>query len=750
MRSEIETELDHLRTRVEELEQELARARAGAHLRLAQILSEIHDPICRFDSRHRYVYVNAAYERFAGLPKLALLGRTPSDAGIAPPVARTWMETLRRVIESCAEDRCSTEFTQDDGVHLFESRFSPQQSDSGDVDQVIVITRDVTAQKQTERELEQARNQVSAILDSISESFLALDREWRFTYVNTHVLEQTGKRREELIGGNIWELFPSLRETAFRTEFERVMRDREPSHFEARMEASGRCFGVHAHPADDGITAYVIDITEAKKSEQALRDAHDTLHALVHASPLPIISFTPDGNVTVWNEAAERTFGWTAAEVTGGPIPLVAPRDLEGAGFNSLELQRHCKDGSPIDIGVSTAPIPNGDGSVRAIVAVCEDITERKRIERALRESEARLREREETLRLATESASVGIWSYDVVHDRLKMSALSARLMGLPENEAEIGVRQFLEYVHDADRPRVKHKIRETLELGTEYADEYRVVVATGEPRWIFARGLAVTDAAGNKIRFSGVISDTTERKKVEHELAHRAQELARSNADLQQFAFVTSHDLQEPLRTITAYAQLLARHSEGKLDADGQEYLTFIVDGATRMQYLINDLLAFSRILHEHGRTPEEVDMEAVLAWVVMNLNRAIKESGAEITHDPLPPIVGNQQEMVQLLQNLASNAIKYRSPDAPRIHVSADELPSEVRFSVRDNGIGIEAAYHEQIFGVFKRLHGKEVPGTGIGLALSKRIVEKHGGRIWVESEPGRGATFYFTVPR
>jgi len=141
---------------------------------------------------------------------------------------------------------------------------------------------------------------------------------------------------------------------------------------------------------------------------------------------------------------------------------------------------------------------------------------------------------------------------------------------------------------------------------------------------------------------------------------------------------------------------------------------------------------------------------MEAVFAWVVMNLNRAIKESGAEVTHDPLPAIAGNQQEMVQLMQNLASNAIKYRGPDAPRVHVSAEEAGVEIRFAVRDNGIGIEPAYHDQIFGVFKRLHGKEVPGTGIGLALSKRIVEKHGGRIWVESEAGNGATFYFTLPK
>jgi PAS domain S-box-containing protein len=753
MRSEPEPELDQLRTRIEELERDLAQARAGANLWLAQILSEVRDPICGFDRGFRFVYVNLAYERFAGLPRLALLGKTPEEANLPPPVANTWMETLRRVIESGEETQL--EFMADDGVHLFESRFSPQRPEpADDVAQVIVITRDVTARKQTEREMERARNQVDSILDGMSESFLELDREWRFTYVSRQVLEQTRKRRQELIGHSIWELFPFLRESAFGTEFERVMRDRAPTRFEVRFEASGRWFVVHAHPAADGMTAYVNDISDWKRSDQALRDAHDTLQALVHASPLPIIAFAPDGNVTVWNEAAERTFGWNAEEAIGRPLPFIPPEKLEehrelraqglaGAGFTGLELRRRRKDGAPIDISVSTAPIRNPDGSVRAVVNVCEDITARKHIERALRESEA-------TLRMATDSAGVGIWSYDVVHDRLKLSALAASLIGLPGSEVEIGVRQFLEHVHDADRPRVKHTIRETLEKGTEYSDEYRVVPAQGETRWVFARGLAATDAAGNKIRFSGVINDTTQRKKVEQELARHAQDLARSNADLQQFAFVTSHDLQEPLRTITAYAQLLSRHCQGSLDADGQEFLTFIVDGATRMQHLINDLLAFSRILHEHERMPAEVDMEAVFAWVVMNLNRAIKESGARITHDPLPPVLANQQEMVQLVQNLASNAIKYRGPDPPLIHVGVEEAAGEVRFSVRDNGIGIDPSYHEQIFGVFKRLHGKEVPGTGIGLALSKRIVEKHGGRIWVESEAGKGATFCFTLPR
>ena len=761
MASSSRTEVNHLHARVEELERELAQARSGAGHRFAQIAAEVSDPICQIDRGLRYVYVNGAYERWTGIPMSRLLRRTPEEAGIAGPAAKAWTERLRSVFESREEVLHSGEYPSADGVRFFESRFLPSGFAPGEADLITVISRDITVQKQIERELENARNRLSSILESISESFVALDREWRFTYVNSRVIELTGRTREELIGQRIWDLFPVLLDTEFKTQFESVMHSRAPASFPVEFEKSGRSFEVHAYPADEGISAHVIDVTERNKAEQERRAAHEMLSALVHASPLPIVALAPGGNITVWNKAAERTFGWTAEEVLGKPMPFIPPDKLEehramrehgllGRGFTDLEIQRLRKDGSLIDISVSTAAIRGADGAVRAIVAIYQDITGRKRIERTLRESEQRLREREQALRLATESAEVGIWHYDVTHHRLKLSALAAKLIGLAGQDGEISLRQFLDRVHEEDRPTVRQQISDTLDQGNEYSAEYRVSLPNGETRWVAARGLADTGTDGRRVRFSGVISDISERKRVEQELARHAQDLARSNADLQQFAFVTSHDLQEPLRTISAYAQLLGRRCEGKLDADACEYLAFIMDGATRMQRLINDLLAFSRILHGLERATREVDMEAVFGWAVMNLNTAIKETGAGITHDPLPPVNGNEQEIVQLMQNLLSNAIKYHGPEPPRIHMSSEERGDEIRFEVIDNGIGIDPVYHQQIFGVFKRLHGKDVPGTGIGLALCKRIVEKHGGRIWVESETGRGARFCFTLRR
>ena len=236
---------------------------------------------------------------------------------------------------------------------------------------------------------------------------------------------------------------------------------------------------------------------------------------------------------------------------------------------------------------------------------------------------------------------------------------------------------------------------------------------------------------------------------KARQDLEQSVTELGRSNADLQQFAYVASHDLQEPLRMVSSYTQLLGRRYKGKLDADADEFIGFAVDGANRMQRLIQDLLAYSRVSRGNYQ-PEEISVEEALSDALDNLRRAMDESGAVVTHDRLPTVAGDGRQCAQLFQNLLSNAIKFRGQEPPRIHVAAKRTGSEWLFSIRDNGIGVDPQYADRIFVIFQRLHTtQEFAGTGIGLAICKKIVERHEGRIWVESEPGKGAIFYFTVP-
>lgn len=239
------------------------------------------------------------------------------------------------------------------------------------------------------------------------------------------------------------------------------------------------------------------------------------------------------------------------------------------------------------------------------------------------------------------------------------------------------------------------------------------------------------------------------ERHRAEEALTRQAQELTRSNADLQQFAYVTSHDLQEPLRAIQAYSQLLQNRYHDRLDSDAEEFFGYIITGVQRMHVLIEDLLAYSRVVNLESRAFVDVPMNEVVQWALQNLQLAIADIGAVITHDELPSVPGDHTELVQLVQNLLSNAIKYRSERTVRVHISATRQGEEWAFAVKDNGIGIAPQYHERIFGVFKRLHGRDIPGTGIGLAICRRIVEKHHGRLWVESEEGAGSTFWFTLP-
>lgn len=288
--------------------------------------------------------------------------------------------------------------------------------------------------------------------------------------------------------------------------------------------------------------------------------------------------------------------------------------------------------------------------------------------------------------------------------------------------------------------------------IGAMTLQSSRVAAFTEEDHMVLQ---PMTDLLANAIEnarlFSAAQQEIAERVRAEAALGKAADELARSNAELEQFAYAASHDLQEPLRMVSSYMQLLARRYQGALDSDAHEFISFAVDGAKRMQALTNDLLAYSRV-GTRGKQFEQTDCEAIIQQVLANLQVTISENAAVVTHDRLPTVLADDSQLIQLFQNLIGNAIKFRNERVPEIHIGAEltEDESQWRFYVRDNGIGIDPTYAERIFVIFQRLHTREEhPGTGIGLAICKKIVERHGGHIWVESQLGRGSTFRFTLP-
>ena len=355
--------------------------------------------------------------------------------------------------------------------------------------------------------------------------------------------------------------------------------------------------------------------------------------------------------------------------------------------------------------------------------------------------SEAALRFSEERLRLAQSAAGIGTWDWDISANSAVCSTQYYQLYGVPYRAGFPSLEDWLQQLHPEDRDRAAQEIRCSLANAGTYADEYRVIWPDGSVHWLVARARVFVGDSGEPVRMIGVNLDITDRKRSE-------QALCEANEQLQQFASAASHDLQEPLRTITSYTQLLARRYKGQLDGDADELIQFVLQGTGRMGGLVKALLSFSRAGSIEPE-PAWLRLDDVIAKVRKDLELAITEAGAEITYSALPAVFADATQFHQLMQNLIANALKYRSATKPRVHIRASRQDLEWVIAVEDNGIGIDSQYHETIFGLFKRLHGHSVSGSGIGLATCKRIIERHDGRIWVGSEVGQGSTFSFSVP-
>lgn len=362
--------------------------------------------------------------------------------------------------------------------------------------------------------------------------------------------------------------------------------------------------------------------------------------------------------------------------------------------------------------------------------------------------AEERLRESEERFRSLFEEAPVAYHEIDRDGIVQRVNHAECTLLGF-QGEDILG-KPIWQFVTPEEQARSREAIRRKISGEQPLAPferEYRS--RDGTQLTLEIHENLIRNHDGEVIGIRSTMLDITERKKAELALAKQAEELARSNAELEQFAYVASHDLQEPLRMVGSYTQLLARRYKGKLGADADDFIHYAVDGANRMQTLINDLLAYSRVLRQ-GKPMALVSARDIFDTAVQNLHKAIEESGAEVTCGELPVIHGDQTQMIQLFQNLLGNGIKFRDDRRPEVRVEAERHGEHWRFSISDNGIGVDPQFSERIFVIFQRLHSRsEYPGTGIGLSICKRIVERHGGRIWVESQPGQGSTFQFTLP-
>ncbi|MEO1123968.1 MAG: PAS domain-containing protein [Cyanobacteria bacterium J06639_16] len=520
----------------------------------------------------------------------------------------------------------------------------------------------------------------------------------------------------------------------------------------------------------------ISDITERKQTEAQIYEITQRLALATNSANIGVWDFDLVEDRLIWDDRMYELYGIEAATFGGAYEAWkrgVHPDDIQAA---DAEIQAAIKgekdfhtefrvvwpDGQVRFIEAHAITLRDGADKARRMIGVNWDITDRKQTEVALRESEARWQ-------FALEGAGDGVWDWNLQTNEVFYSHQWKAMLGHENHEVGNSLDEWDSRVHPQDKAQCYADMnRHLIGKSPLYQNEHRVRHKDGNYKWVLDRGKVVEwDQVGKAQRMIGIHTDITDRKQAEdalrqlnegletkvqertQELEQRAQELERSNAELEQFAYVASHDLQEPLRTISSYTELLAEEYRHRLDGEADEYIDFIVDGATRMQQLIKDLLAFSRV-GTRGKAFALTSCNAVMQKVLVNLKLAIEECQALVTHDPLPEVIADASQIHQLFQNLVSNALKFRSQEPPRIHISATLHQEEWEFCIRDNGIGIEPDYFEQIFVIFQRLHSRRhYEGTGIGLAICRKILQRHDGRIWVDSSPGQGASFYFTLP-
>lgn len=621
-----------------------------------------------------------------------------------------------------------------------------------------------------------------AAVDNIPDAFVIYDAQRRYKHVNHRYEERFGVRIEDLYHQLDEDIWPADRLKAYLPHLKAAYRTGTTQRIELAFNLlSGEDLQlvVTIVPMKDDrgtvTTCYTIaqDVTAAHQYARHLEETAERdrvrsaeLQAVMDAVPALVwITRTPDSQIIEGNRAAYEFCGVEPGadlsprslpnyvEMQNGRVLDISEMPVQAAAakgitIRDVECDISLNGGDVHSVIGNAAPLFDAAGRPAGAVSAFIDITERKRAEQALRESEA-------LYRLLAENIGDVVWILDLQTMHFTyLSPSVERLRGFTVEEVQA---QSIEEIMTAESLK---EITQMLpvRIGRMQAGDSSAAVMTNEIEQPCKNGSTVwtevvstlRETGENTFQVIGVSRDISERKRIEMELQQTAEELARSNAELQQFASVASHDLQEPLRVVSGMVQLLERRYHDQLDERAIDYIHRAVDASERMANLINDLLAFSRV-GSRGKPFEPVDCQDALRLAMDNLAVAVEESGARVTADALPVVQADASQLVQVFQNLIGNAIKFCGEQPPIIHIGAALINAEWQISVSDNGIGIEPRYFERIFTIFQRLHLRtEYPGSGIGLAICKKIVERHRGRIWVESEPGQGTTFIFTFPQ
>lgn len=655
--------------------------------------------------------------------------------------------------------------------------------------QFIMTMLDITPHKELRDSLYETNAKMTRILESISDGFFSLDHELKITYFNTAAEKLLRVTRDEVIGKNLFDIYPEAKNSVFEDSYLRALVENVSLSFESYFEPHGNWYNVRVYPFDAGISVYFQITNEQKRTEEALRKANEELEIRVAQRTAELVSLNKqllneitareqmskelsanerkfravfehnfdgllltspdDGRVLAANPAACKMFRCTERELQDlgkkrfadehDPSLINLLESIKLYGSAQAELTYRRSDGTLFDAEVSGVMFHDCDGEIRSTFVI-RDITSRKRAQEKLLESEERFRK-------IFEQGPIGM---AIVGLDFRWTTLNSALCDmLGYTSEELQTMTFPDITHpddlELDVTLAGRLVRSEIPF---YKIEKRYIKKTGEIIWANLTGALIKDSTGTPLYYVAMVEDISERKRSEQLLRRWAQDLERSNRDLERFAYIASHDLQEPLRNVANCLQLLQLKFDKDLGPDADTYINYAVLSARKMKSLVEDLLEYSRITIR-GKAIQETDSEKVLINTLQNLKFALDESGAVITHDQLPTLPADPTQLMQVFQNLILNAIKFRKNGIPEIHISAQQMGMEWLFSVRDNGIGIDEEFFEKIFVLFQQLDKSTYDGTGIGLAIVKKIIERHRGRVWVESEVGAGSTFYFTIP-